>query len=138
MSKNIRKANKVSANNKGATLAFFLNAIARPSQGKNVKAYTHAWMVLSGVAAGGTMPKKDMQRIAGNTMVSYHLSPQRRTLETRDNGEVGLSAIGKEFFGNRATNDDETIALQHVYMAILAGGQPDGSIVKNPSAIEAL
>ena len=136
-----RKANAVSSTGKGSKLAaatklgFFLNAIARPASGYHVKAYTRAWMTLAGMQNGATMPKPVMQRIAGDTMVNYHLNKQQ-TLQTAENGELEISGIGELVFSDEGRKLD--IALVNGYVAILQSGKADGFLVKNQAAISAL
>lgn len=142
MSKSVRKGSKVSVSTKGAALAqafrlaFFVMPGTRPEGGDSLKGFTVAWMDLAGLHQGATMPRKAMQALAGETMVSYNLRTGR--IAVQQNGEIGLTDTGREYFSIRTAKSGAIAECAKGWHAILRTGKADGALVRNPSHLVAI
>lgn len=135
----VRKATPVKAASKPAAksgIKFVIKPTFRPGSGRNLASFTAAWIALSGMQNGATVPSALVRRIAGDTAFSHH--KRLGNFEATPDG-VKLTDQGEFHFSDLSTNrniktDPE---LVKAYMSVMSTGKPDGNVIKNPAGIEA-
>jgi hypothetical protein len=79
---------------------FYLPAV-RPSSGRELFAYTEAWLVLAGLFQGGQIKKTVATEVAGNTAIGYHLGLANFRLGGEAGDLISLTDKGLVFFESR-------------------------------------
>ena len=133
MANTIRKASKATGA-EGASIAAasrvaFAVSVNRPASGALLISYTRAWMKLEGLHAGGTISMARMRAIAGQKAIDYHRSIG--TIETKANGELGLTKHGQYFFSDENEKRRPGGEVVEAYQAMMTTGRPDGVLVKS-------
>lgn len=108
---------------KPAGVAFAIKQGFRPGSGSALAAYTHAWLVLSGLAAGGTIPKTQAVAIAGPTAIGYHVN-QTGCMAVDAAGMLSLTPAGVSKFSTRPQDGAKVDA----YMAFMKTGEMNPAI----------
>jgi len=106
---------------------------ARPSSGTRLFAHTAAFLALSGMTRGATVPYEQATAVVGPTAVKYH-----RLLGNFEPTETGLKLTpqGREFFRELRTQPDpELIAA---YVDVLSTGNANAKVVKHAGSIAKL
>lgn len=130
-----KPASKGRTTRKAPTMAFIVKGGARPGQGANLYAFTKAWLECTGMADGAAIPRSMAEKIAGATMVGYHL--KQGNLDLSDKGLI-LTSMGKALLVNgacetkRRTIDPATV---DAWKGIFSTGKPDGNLIKNPDSL---
>ena len=104
----------------------------RPGSGRALFAYTMAWLQVSGLIDGGSIPRATALKLAGSTAIKYHSEKTGRMVD--DGTTVKLSPTGANFFADRPHDAKD----REAYAAMLTTGQPDGRLIKTPHAIGTL
>lgn len=116
-----------------ATLPVKFMIANRPAGGQLVKAYSQAWLELTGFINGKELPSKVIKAIAGQRALTYHM--ERGSFEPTGAGMIKLTPFGKEFFEIRTEKNEYVREDVDGYKAILKGGKVDNRLVKNKSMI---
>ena len=103
-------------------IAYGIQNGSRPAAGRMLFAFTHAWLSLSGMAAGGSYSRADAVKVAGATAISYHTG-NGNLKDT--GGMLTLTAKGQNFFSSRGVDAKMTEA----YVQALKTGKPQDGII---------
>ena len=99
-------------------IPFAIHNGSRPSAGAALFALTHAWLSLSGMAAGKAYPKAEAVQVAGSTAVAYHIGNGNFDCNA---GMLTLTRKGQEKFGKMRSNDE---SLVKAWVQVLKTGKP--------------
>jgi hypothetical protein len=118
-----------------AGVAFHMLQGFRPMAGSALFAHTAAFLELSGLDAGKTLPRATVAKCMGDTAVKHHLN-STGFLEQSSTG-VTVSLMGREAFALRSIDPE----LKAGFLDILSGGKTERNMpdtFKNPKGIKAL
>ena len=111
---------------------FIIQDFARPKAGRQLLAFTEAWLQLSGLVNGRACDAKALRTIAGDTAIGYHT---RNGNFQRDGNALTLSGKGSEFFAQRILSTAYDAKDTDAFKAMMQSGKIDGNLIKNQSAI---
>lgn len=101
---------------------------ARPNAGRQLFAFTQAWLELSGLIKGAAVDEKLLATVAGHTALPYHRKQGNIEMTTKG---YALTAKGKAAFAERGVKGLYDAATVEVYKGIMTSGKADGRIVKS-------
>lgn len=96
----------------------------RPTGGQ-LFAYTAAWMSVSGMHEGKSLPRAVITRIAGARVVPWHV--EKGNLEIggpSDNNQGPMVSLTPKGFGHFITRTTDAVALE-AYASMMATGKPN-------------
>ncbi len=117
----------------GAPAAYTLEDFARPQAGRNLFAFTQAWLEMTGLVIGTAIPKDVLQKVCGDTAVPYHI--KKGNIEMTASGLI-LTEKGKLFFGERTAKNEYDQSTVDVFKGIMQTGKADGVFVKAQHGIK--
>ena len=133
------RANKAKAKTEAKTtqaaalqITHAISDYARPKAGAALFAHTHAFLVLSGIQAGGAYPKAKAVQVVGPTAVKYHT--QNGNLEATAEG-LKLTPKGQAAFSVRPIDPEYLAAYTEVFTT---GKTNDKANAKTAASIVAL
>lgn len=113
---------------------FVITQAARPSAGTRLASYTEAWLQLTGLADGGSIPAAQAKEIMGDTAYGYHT--RKGNFEKTADG-FKLTAQGESHFGigtnNRLIRPEPEMVK--AYTETMSKGSTNEQ-VKNPGFIK--
>lgn len=131
-----KSQNRKSSKSAATSAIRFVFPAARPSAGSALASYTAAWLQLSGLDSGATLPSKVAREIMGDTAYGYHT--RKGNFEKTSDG-VKLTEQGFEHFGNvtpnRAIRPDPE--MMKAYILTMETGKVS-EMVKNEKLIKAI
>lgn len=106
---------------------YVVNAIARPSAGNALYAHTDAFLTLSGLKKGKSIPQAQVIEALGARAVKYHLN--NLTFALTEKG-IRVSEFGHLIISKRMIDPE----MQAAYVEVMTTGKTN-AFVKNPAAI---
>lgn len=114
---------------------FIVQDFARPKAGRQLFAFTQAWLELSGIINAKACDAKALRDIAGSTAIAYHT---RNGNFQRDGNALSLSSKGLNFFSERMIANAYDPKDTDAFKQMMQTGKIDGNLIKNQSAIAKL
>ena len=100
----------------------------RPDHGLHLYAHTMAFLELSGMLQGKSIPGATLRKSIGSTAIRYHRGAAR-LVESAEGW--ALTETGRAYFAARRCSAE----LKAAYMELLSTGQPNDKTIKNPAYI---